>query len=316
MGTSAGSEKGDVALARSDSEAELLTDRFHHEISAAIVREQLGEILASPMFDASERNRRFLRYIVDETLADRSVHIKGYTVGITVFDRDDTFDPQLDPVVRIEAGRLRRSLERYYLTDGRRATVRISVPKGGYVPRFDLVTAVKAPVSRYETANALGRSIFLLPFTSLSGNDMGLRFAAGLCEELIVEFGKHRELSVFTLPCVAVRAEQAEIQALKTTSVRLVLGGSIRISAGRLRVIAHLVDQVENRHVWSASFDRKLTRTRLTKLEHDIGHEIVLALLARHGNTNRLLSMAMDREASFELPAGEGAIAPEDAPIE
>jgi adenylate cyclase len=102
------------------------------------VREALERILASPAFDASARNRRFLEYIVDETLAGRGDRLKGVTIAIDVFGRDAaTFDPQHDPVVRIEAAKLRRSLERYYLTAGKDEPIRIDIPKGTYVPTFE-----------------------------------------------------------------------------------------------------------------------------------------------------------------------------------
>ena len=68
-----------------------------------LVLEQLRRLLDSKEFDASERNRRFLRYVVEETLAGRSERIKAYNIATTVFDRDEGFDPQSDPIVRIEA---------------------------------------------------------------------------------------------------------------------------------------------------------------------------------------------------------------------
>ena len=76
------------------------------------IRLALERVLVSADFDASERNRRFLRHVVEETLAGRAERIKAYNIATTVFGRDDRFDPQLNSVVRIEAGRLRRSLER------------------------------------------------------------------------------------------------------------------------------------------------------------------------------------------------------------
>jgi len=106
-------------------------------MNAASVREALERILASPDFDASARNRRFLEYIVEETLAGRADRLKGLTIAIDVFGRDATIDPQNDPVVRIEAAKLRRRLERYYLTDGQDDPIRIDIPKGGYVPTFE-----------------------------------------------------------------------------------------------------------------------------------------------------------------------------------
>lgn len=105
-------------------------------IEAEAVSAQLARILASRSFDATERNRRFLRYVVEETLAGRGDRIKAYNIGVAVFGRDDGFDPQSDPIVRIEASRLRRSLEHYYLLDGKDDPIRIEIPKGGYVPVF------------------------------------------------------------------------------------------------------------------------------------------------------------------------------------
>lgn len=101
-----------------------------------IVRVAIERIMASSKFRASERNRRFLRYIVDEALAGRADRIKGYSIGVAVFDRDATFDPQLDPIVRIEASRLRRSLDYYYVAGGKDDEICVTIPKGSYVPVF------------------------------------------------------------------------------------------------------------------------------------------------------------------------------------
>jgi TolB-like protein/Tfp pilus assembly protein PilF len=100
------------------------------------IRTQLHRILSCSDFDASDRNRRFLDYVVEETLAGRTQHIKAYSIATLVFGRDTSFDPQSDPIIRIEASRLRRSLERYYLTAGRHDSIRIDIPKGSYIPTF------------------------------------------------------------------------------------------------------------------------------------------------------------------------------------
>ena len=110
------------------------------------VLDALKRVLDSTDFIASERNRRFLSYVVLETLAGRADRLKGYTVAVQVFGRDATFDAQTHPLVRIEAGHLRQSLERYYLTGGKSDALRISIPKGGYVPVFERVAAAAAPL--------------------------------------------------------------------------------------------------------------------------------------------------------------------------
>jgi TolB-like protein len=85
---------------------------------------------------ASPRRRALLRYLVDETLAGRADGLKGYSLGLAVFSHDGKFEPQSDSVVRLEARRLRRDLDSYYVDDGARDPVRISIPKGHYVPHF------------------------------------------------------------------------------------------------------------------------------------------------------------------------------------
>lgn len=106
------------------------------EPGEADVRVQLDRILASAEFTVPERVRQFLSYVVEQTLAGHADRIKAYSVAVEVFGRDSNFDIQNDPVVRIEAGRLRRALERYYLLAGSSDRVLIDIPKGGYVPRF------------------------------------------------------------------------------------------------------------------------------------------------------------------------------------
>lgn len=125
---------------------------------ADLVRATVEHILASPNFSASERNRRFLRYIVDETLDGRADRIKGYSVGVAVFDRDTSFDPQLDPIVRIEASRLRRSLDYYYVTDGKDDEICISIPKGSYVPVFTTKDATPQPAD-HPPASSPGQAL-------------------------------------------------------------------------------------------------------------------------------------------------------------
>lgn len=97
--------------------------------AAEDVRAQLEILLASPDLDAPARARRFLHYVVEETLAGRAERIKAYAIGTEVFERSADFDAQSDPVVRIEAGRLRRALEHYYLSGGTLDPVVISIPK-------------------------------------------------------------------------------------------------------------------------------------------------------------------------------------------
>ena len=112
------------------------------------INAQLKRIIASPEFCIPERGRSFLRYIVGETVAGRGHRLKAYGIALAVFARSDAFDAQNDPVVRIEAGRLRRALERYYLVAGCTDEILIDIPKGGYRPTFTLRMCATAGARR------------------------------------------------------------------------------------------------------------------------------------------------------------------------
>ena len=101
------------------------------------IREQLVRILNSGPFHQSQRRQRFLEYLVNETLAGRGERLKAYNVALEVFDRPETFDPTIDPLVRIEAARLREKLREYYGTEGQSDAIHIDLPKGTYAPLIE-----------------------------------------------------------------------------------------------------------------------------------------------------------------------------------
>jgi TolB-like protein len=111
------------------------------------IRKELEHILASPALEASEKRREFLQFVVEETLAGRAGSLKGYTIAVSIFGRDESFDAQSDAVVRVEARRLRRDLDSYYMNAGNGDFVRISIPKGGYTPHFEKTSAEVRPAS-------------------------------------------------------------------------------------------------------------------------------------------------------------------------
>src|SRR6185503_1027762 len=99
-------------------------------------REQLDRVLASATFRQVDRLKRFLSFVVTETLAGRGDQLKEYVIGVQVFDKDASFDPRADPIVRVQARRLRARLVRYYREEGGSDPIVIELPKGGYAPVF------------------------------------------------------------------------------------------------------------------------------------------------------------------------------------
>ena len=101
------------------------------------IHRQLMRICASTAFRGSLRLTRFLTFVVETTLAGKSDTIKAYTIAVEALDRGGNFNPESDPIVRVEAGRLRRALARYYTEAGRNDAVIIDLPRGTYVPVFN-----------------------------------------------------------------------------------------------------------------------------------------------------------------------------------
>jgi len=104
------------------------------ELEPEAVRGQLERILASEGFANADRISRFLRFTLESKLSGDQDRIKEYVIGREVFDRDGRYDPRIDPIVRVEARRLRARLAEYYEGPGRGDAIRIELPKGGYVP--------------------------------------------------------------------------------------------------------------------------------------------------------------------------------------
>jgi hypothetical protein len=100
------------------------------------VREALRRILASPTFSHAPQLGAFLRFVVEAVLGGESNHIKSYTIAVEALGRSESFDPKVDPIVRVEAGRVRRALSRYYAGKEARHDVIIELPVGSYVPVF------------------------------------------------------------------------------------------------------------------------------------------------------------------------------------
>src|ERR1700704_250335 len=121
--------------------------------SESDVRAALERIVASETFRSSPQLGAFLRFIVEEALAGHGASLKGYTIGVEALGRDPRFNPQTDPIVRVEATRLRRAMERYYTGAGADDPIVIDLRRGSYAPAFHRRTApAAAPVATVPAA--------------------------------------------------------------------------------------------------------------------------------------------------------------------
>lgn len=123
------------------------------------VRAALERIVNSPALRSSPQLAAFLKFIVESALSGHVEDIKGYTIAVKALGRSEDFNPKTDAIVRVEAGRLRRALERYYAETGADDPIGIEIPARGYVPSFTRRTVARAPARPPGQLRALARNL-------------------------------------------------------------------------------------------------------------------------------------------------------------
>lgn len=222
---------------------------------------------------------RFLRLVVTAALEGRSDELKEYRLGVEVFDREEAFDPAVDPIVRVEARRLRTKLAAYYSADGRHDEVLIELPKGGYTPAFR-----KREETSVSPAQGTPNRMAVLPFVDLSTNHGASSFADGLTWELIHALTRLQRPRVVAWNSAAQLrtegpADLAEIR--KKLGVDMVLTGSIRTLPDRLRVVAQMIDTSSGVYLWSETYERRVDEA--ADIQQQISDAIIARLRIRFG---------------------------------
>ena len=265
------------------------------------IREQLDRILHSGPFQQSPRRQRFLEYIVNETLAGRSV--KGYDVALEVFGRPETFDPAVDPVVRVEAGRLREKLREYYGAEGQGDPIRIDLPKGTYTPQIEFrhedgprIARQKAPPT--QAVSSTVPSVAVLPFDDLSAEQNLGYLGDGVAEDIITALSRFPDLAVVArTSSFTYKGKPVDIRRIgKELGVGYVVEGSVRKDGDRLRIVSQLIDTKNGEHVWAERFDR--AGTDPWALQDEVTGMIVSAMTGEKGAL---------KQAQYRQAWGKGA---------
>ena len=248
--------------------------------SPVMVREQLAKILASPVVAGSSRLRELLSFIVQRTLEERSDELKEYTLGVQVFRRPPSFDPRLDPIVRVQASNLRAKLKVFYVEAGLEDPVLIEVPKGTYIPRFVLRRADKnAPSGPPNVAHQLA-SVAVLPCADLSPVKDQEYFCDGITEELINALASVEAVRVIgRTSAFRFKGEMKDARDIGALlGVQAVLETSFRRNDNQIRVTAHLTDVATGFALWSKTFNSQLQK--VFAVQEEIARSITKALLA------------------------------------
>ena len=261
------------------------------EIPPAAIDREIAAILASRAFKGSDALKRLLRYSVEHTRNGQGSDLKEYRVGVEAFGRDASFDPRVDPVVRMTAHRLRAKLADYYAGEGRQDDLRIDIPKGGYAATFMLkAPAVAAPfvqttgnrarhavvytfvavlaisgiavfiaraiMQRRQHAGSPIHSIAVLPFQNLSGDSSQDYLADGITENLVTELAQIHALRVIsrTSAFTYKGSNKKLAEIARELNVDAVVEGSVARSGDGVRITAQLISAPNDTHLWAQSY--------------------------------------------------------------
>lgn len=236
------------------------------------VRDQLVRVLASRAFRQVLRLQQFLRFVVEQTMEGRVDELKEYVIGLKVFGKDPSFDPRTDPIVRVQARRLRARLASYYHEEGRDDSIVIELPKGGYAPIFhrpELGGRKRSIASALVSRN----TVVVLPFSDHTPAADQDHFCAGVREEIIEALAKVEAIQV-----VAWDGRHDLENISERLHAAMVVNGSVRKSHDTYRIAMQLIDTLSGRYLWSKSIDRDMED--VFAIQEEIAQEIFQTLQA------------------------------------
>jgi adenylate cyclase len=231
-------------------------------ISTNEIRAEVERILSSGIFAIAGRMKRFLRFVVEETLAGRGDELNESLLGFAVYDRNEKFDPRVDSIVRVDAGRLRSKLREFYVSDGRSSSIRIDIPKGSYKPSFKKLMDLDASTStqRSTKEQVAMKTVAVLPFVDLSPHGDHGHFGDGVSEELTFALSRVPNLRVTSqASAFAFKGERTDIREIgRRLGVESIVEGSVRKTKQKLRVMVRLADVATGFQIWSEVYTLEL----------------------------------------------------------
>jgi TolB-like protein len=253
--------------------------------SADSVNHHLQKLLADPLFSLSDILKRFLVFIVEETLEGRSDQLKEYTIGVKVLHKPANFNPQMDAIVRIHACRLRRALNRYYEGAGNRDSLRISMPKGNYIPFFyeSLHPGNREKVqSNDSTQTKMGTEhadlvAAVMPFSYFENQSSILSMAEGLASQLSTELASLQNLSVIAYNPIRFLDDRPVYlrELILKAGAQFLFTGDLQFHDNRVRINIQMVNAHSYDQIWSNLFDYQLTDNNMFDIQDKIVKQVL-----------------------------------------
>jgi TolB-like protein len=270
------------------------------------VRAQLERILSSRVLASSDQLKRLLRLSVERTIEGRSDLLKEYNLGQEVFQRPPDYDPKVDPIVRVQARRLRSKLEEYYVNEGAQDRLVIHIPKGAYIPEFrsrsnrDLrpltsniwiwlaAGAVAVVAVLLVLAYTMGkvrpdmnRSVAVLPLKTFVNDGAHSLLPDEVTEVLTTELAKSKQLRVLSRTTASKYRDPGETlpQIARSLGVRWIVEGGVGAQGTRIYVKLRAVDSLIDRKIWADVYD--CDTNQLVQVNAGAAAKIEAAILAQ-----------------------------------
>ncbi|MGO9241445.1 MAG: hypothetical protein ACLQBJ_11605 [Bryobacteraceae bacterium] len=277
------------------------------------ISQQLNRILGSPLFAHAGKRTLLLRFIVEHALGDESERLKENEVGRQVFDRPVSYDPRLDPIVRVQVSNLRSKLREYYASEGKDDPLLIEIPRGAYLPRFERRSTLQIVESSQPESRPIRpargqrgqrrgvKTIAVLPFVDLSPGGVRESLCDGVTEEIIDALAQLKQVhvvartSAFQFKGKSVDVRQVGAQL----NVQAVLEASLQREEDRLRVVARVTSVDTGFVLWSAEFDQQVQD--VFTIEEEIANAIVKALKIKLGGSQQQRLSLCRYKANTEL---------------
>jgi TolB-like protein len=245
--------------------------------SKEAVGKQLQKILRDPHFESSKILARFLVFIVEETLHERANTLKEYTIAINVLEKPPSFSTQASGIVRIHASRLRRALNAYYERRGILDRLRISVPKGGYIPVFSENGGIPELPAKAGLAPTI---VAITPFRNTISNSGLNNFAEGLSMQLSTSLAQLNYFSVIAYYMMRdLASKNASIEQIAvSTGAQLLITGDIQEMGGQLRTYIQVIRMKTCQTIRSHMYENKISAENIFGTQDDIVQTILAEL--------------------------------------
>ena len=273
------------------------------------INEQLERILNSDTFTKKYRLNSFLRYVVEQKLTGREKQIKAYSIGVDVFEREKDFDSSIDPIVRIQAGRLRRTLELYYALDGKNDEILITIPKGSYVPVFKLKSDEPSRKNdRYSSEQKqlnFTTRILILPFKDNSPDRSLGFYASTIAEDLSSGFTDFICFEVIShYSAIRIREKNLSIDKIREQhKVDYLINGSVNKYENKLVFKVSLIEASSKTQLWSNTFEESLATRNSFEILKSVSSKIIAFVGGNYGAINRELWKSSEQKEISNLQA-------------